>query len=79
MNENEPRKQYDAATGLMISTEQSMKAAHERALYEFREWYNSKAAPPEGYGIDGYPLMKVGSGKLRVERTEGDGCSLLGQ
>ena len=51
------RRKYDAATGMMISTEQSMKAAHDRALYEFREWYNSKAAPPEGYGIDGYPLQ----------------------
>lgn len=61
----EPKKQYDAVTGMMVTTEQSMKAAHDRALYEFKEWYNSKTAPPGGYGLDGYPLQK---GKPRAHR-----------
>ena len=64
--DQEPRKQYDAVTGMMVSTEQSMKAARERAMYEFREWYNSTTAPSEGYGLDGRPLQK---GKHRADNT----------
>ena len=58
----EPKKQYDAVTGMMVTTEQSMKLEHDRVLYDVNEWHRVHDAPPPGIGLDGYPLQK---GKLR--------------
>ena len=63
MSEFQEKKHYDVSSGQMITTAQSIKAEHERTIYELREGFNLQSAPPDGYGIDGYPLQK---GKIRA-------------
>lgn len=58
MSESTEKKHYDISSGQMITTAQSIKADHARTIYEIKEWFNVRAAPPEGYGLDGYPLQK---------------------
>lgn len=52
------RERYDPAFDAMMTIEQSIKARADRLQYEWREWHKMHDAPPPGYGIDGYPLMR---------------------
>lgn len=52
------KKHYNIDAGQMVTVKQSMKAEQERAQYESREWHRWHDAPPEGYGLDGYPLQE---------------------
>lgn len=69
------RARYDPSFDTVLTVEQSVRLHDERVAYERRKWHREHDAPPEGYGLDGRPLMqrRVESGELRVERTEGDG------
>ena len=57
------RVRYDPSFDAMMTVEQSVKAKTDRLEYERREWHRMHDAPPEGYGLDGYPLMRVKSEK----------------
>lgn len=49
---------YDPALDVRISIDKAQQIYRDRREYEIREWHRYHDAPPEGYGIDGYPLMK---------------------
>lgn len=58
------RVRYDPGLDYILPVEQSMKLLKDRVRYERKEWHRLHDAPPPGYGIDGYPLMK---GKERAK------------
>ena len=58
---------YDPALDVRISIEKAQQVYRDRREYEIREWHRYHDAPPEGYGIDGRPLMR---GKERKHETD---------
>lgn len=49
---------YDPALDVRISIDKAQQIYRDRREYEIREWHRYHDAPPPGYGIDGYPLMR---------------------
>lgn len=56
------RARFDPSFDAIMPVEQSMKLHQDAIEYERRKWHREHDAPPEGYGLDGYPLMR---GKVR--------------
>ena len=52
------RVRYDPSFDAMMTVEQSVKAKHDWQEYERKRWHAEHDAPPEGYGLDGYPLQR---------------------
>ena len=67
------RVRYDPRYDAMVDVKRAIEANTERIMWERKEWHRQHDAPPEGYGIDGRPLMRVKSGRVKSEETGGDG------
>ena len=53
------RVRYDPSLDAMVDVKRAIEANMERVMWERREWHRMHDAPPEGYGIDGRPLMRL--------------------
>ena len=67
------RARFDPSFDAIMPVEQSMKLHQDAIEYERRKWHREHDAPPEGYGLDGRPLMRVQSGRVQSAETEGEG------
>ena len=52
------RARFDPSVDMMMTHEQSIKFHKDRIAFTIRLWHKYHDAPPEGYGLDWYPLMK---------------------
>ena len=52
------RARYDPSFDTVLTVEQSVRLHDDRVAYERKQWHREHDAPQEGYGLDGYPLMR---------------------
>jgi hypothetical protein len=52
------RIRYDPAFDAILPVEKSIQLCKDRICWERKRWHWEHDAPPEGYGLDGYPLQR---------------------
>ncbi len=71
INEQQPRDAFLADPSLPAETQ--MKAREALARYVERQKRKYGDPPPEGYGLDGYPLQRTQNVERRTRNEEAEG------